>query len=155
MVYNPDPSADLIDEKGHTREDAAAQVPNLDLDAPAASQETPGTAGQPSGNVMVPAQTPEEVAAQVRNIPGHPDQSHDIDEQMEEAAEFDGDSLDASELDSDADADDEDDEPDASPARNASTQEWVDFAVANGADEDEAAGMTRAELIEKYGADEA
>ena len=52
---------DLIDERGHTRADAKAHQPQLDLSAPAASQETP------TGNTMVAAQTPEEVEAQVRN----------------------------------------------------------------------------------------
>lgn len=97
MVYRADDLDDLIDEKGHTREQAEAQNPGLDLDAPAASQETPAE------NTLVPAQTPEEVKAQVENKPGNPGETHDQQEQMDRAAEFGTD---------DDDGDDEDDESD-------------------------------------------
>lgn len=64
-------SGDLIDEKGHTKAQAKAQEPLLDTGAPAASQETP-VAG---GDVMVPAQTPEEVQAQIENRAGTGEES--------------------------------------------------------------------------------
>ncbi|MGM9380338.1 hypothetical protein [Streptomyces antibioticus] len=36
------------------------------------------------------------------------------------------------------------------PAKNASKTDWVGWAVVNGADAEEADGMTKADLIEKY-----
>lgn len=57
---------DLIDERGHTKAQAKAQEPLLDTGAKPASEETP-VAG---GDVMVPAQSPAEVAAQVENRAG-------------------------------------------------------------------------------------
>lgn len=92
----PNDSA-LIDEKGHTVADAKEQVPNLDPSAPAASEELP----QGGGNVMVPAQTPEEVEAQVKNRAGTPDESHDLSDQLVEAARAESDE------DEDGAADDE------------------------------------------------
>jgi hypothetical protein len=38
------------------------------------------------------------------------------------------------------------------PAKNAPKDQWVGWAVVQGADADEADGMTKADLIEKYGA---
>lgn len=41
------------------------------------------------------------------------------------------------------------------PARNASTEEWADYAVASDqATRDEVEGLSRAELIKAYGSDE-
>jgi len=40
---------------------------------------------------------------------------------------------------------------DAVPKRNASKQEWVDYAVAQGADPELASAMTKTELVETYG----
>lgn len=37
------------------------------------------------------------------------------------------------------------------PGKNASKADWVGWAVVNGADAEEADGMTKADLIEKYG----
>lgn len=37
------------------------------------------------------------------------------------------------------------------PAKNATKDEWVDHAVAQGADRDEAESMTKAELVDTYG----
>lgn len=37
------------------------------------------------------------------------------------------------------------------PAKSAVKSEWVDFAVASGADRDEADALTKAELVERYG----
>ena len=62
---------DLIDERGHTKAQAKAQEPLLDTGAKPASEETP-VAG---GDVMVPAQSAEEVAAQVENRAGTGDES--------------------------------------------------------------------------------
>lgn len=46
------------------------------------------------------------------------------------------------------------DEPAAQrPAQTAAKAEWVGWAVAQGAEADEADGMTKADLIEKYGRD--
>lgn len=39
-----------------------------------------------------------------------------------------------------------------SPSGSASKADWVDFAVKNGLDADEAEAMTRADLIDLYGA---
>jgi hypothetical protein len=39
------------------------------------------------------------------------------------------------------------------PALNASQSQWAAYAVSTGADADAAAGMTRAQLIAKYGPD--
>lgn len=44
-----------------------------------------------------------------------------------------------------------DDDPPARPAKSASKADWVAYAVAQGAAQDEAAGMTVAQLIEKHG----
>ena len=56
---------DLANARGRiTREEAKEQFPNLDADAPAASQETP------TGDALVFAQTPEEVEAQAVNAAG-------------------------------------------------------------------------------------
>ena len=41
------------------------------------------------------------------------------------------------------------------PARNASQGRWAEYAVAQGADREEAAGMSRAALIETYGGERA
>ena len=91
-----------IDERGHTMEQAVRQEPLLDPDAPAASQETPGQAGVPTGDIMVPAQTPEEVQAQIDNPAGGPDDEHGTAEQLEAAEGLSG-----SEELSDEDEDDE------------------------------------------------
>lgn len=57
---------DPVDERGHTVEDAEAQEPLLSAQYPAASEVTP-----PEGeDIMVRAQTPEEVQAQIDNVPG-------------------------------------------------------------------------------------
>lgn len=45
--------------------------------------------------------------------------------------------------------------PSERPAQSAQKSEWVGWAVAQGADPEEAAGMTKADLIEKYGRDAA
>lgn len=37
------------------------------------------------------------------------------------------------------------------PAQSAPKGEWVDYAVAQGADRDEADDMTKADLVEQYG----
>jgi len=37
------------------------------------------------------------------------------------------------------------------PADSARKDEWITYAVARGADRDEAAGLTKADLIELYG----
>jgi hypothetical protein len=71
---------DLIDERGHTREQAKAQHPTLNLDAKPASEETP------KGNELVPAQSSEEVEAQILNRAGSPDDTHDLTEQLVNAA---------------------------------------------------------------------
>lgn len=68
-----DKKSGLIDERGHTVADAEAQHPLLDASAKAASQEAPVG----GGDVMVPAQTPAEVAAQVVNAPGAEGDEHD------------------------------------------------------------------------------
>lgn len=39
------------------------------------------------------------------------------------------------------------------PAQSAQKADWVGWAVAQGADPEEAAGMTKADLVEKYGRD--
>lgn len=75
---------DKIDAIGHTVDQAKRQQPLLDADAPAASQEQP----RPGGNVMVPAQTQEEVQAQIDNFPGREGETHDQEEQMDRAAKF-------------------------------------------------------------------
>lgn len=41
------------------------------------------------------------------------------------------------------------------PAQSAPKADWVGWAVAQGADPEEAAGMTKADLIERYGRDAA
>lgn len=46
---------------------------------------------------------------------------------------------------------DADDEGASRPAVNASKSEWVGWAVAQGSDPDDAAAMTKADLIEKFG----
>lgn len=40
---------------------------------------------------------------------------------------------------------------DGAPPKNASKEEWVDFAVANGADPDEAGNLSKNDLIAQYG----
>lgn len=77
---------DLIDERGHTREQAQMQHPNLDLDAPPASEETPE-----GSNTLVPAQSAEEVQAQFDNRAGAPDDSHDLTEQLVAAGRYEAD----------------------------------------------------------------
>lgn len=68
--------SDLIDERGHTEDDAEAQEPLFDAGAPAASEEAPGNDdGSPSGDVIVRAQTVEEVTAQVENPAGEDEAS--------------------------------------------------------------------------------
>ena len=42
--------------------------------------------------------------------------------------------------------------PTEEPAKTAVKAEWVGWAVANGADAEEAEGMTKADLIDVYGA---
>lgn len=42
-------------------------------------------------------------------------------------------------------------DPDAAPARNASADEWRDWALRSGAIPETVAGLSRAELIEQYG----
>ena len=121
---------DLIDEKGHTREQAKAQAPNLDLDAPPASEKTPV-----GSNTNVPAQSPAEVQAQINNPAGAPEDTHDLSEQLVKAGTYEepsedeadeaGDAgqndeaaaiaeaneeLDPSDEDADADADEDEDE---------------------------------------------
>lgn len=44
-------------------------------------------------------------------------------------------------------------DPDAAPSRSARKDAWVAYAVAQGADRDEAEAMTRSDLIDAYGAD--
>lgn len=41
--------------------------------------------------------------------------------------------------------------PDGSPAKSAPKAEWVEYAVAQGADRDEAEAATKADLVERYG----
>lgn len=41
--------------------------------------------------------------------------------------------------------------PTTRPAVNASKAEWIGWAVANGADYEDASGMTKADLIDRYG----
>lgn len=66
-------AGDPVDERGHTVADAEAQEPLLSAQAPAASEVTP-----PAGeDIMVRAQTPEEVQAQIDNVPG---EDEDADE---------------------------------------------------------------------------
>lgn len=77
---------DLIDEKGHTREQAKAQHPTLDLDAPPASEKTPS-----GSNTLVPAQSPAEVQAQIDNPAGAPDDTHDLSEQLVNAGRYEAD----------------------------------------------------------------
>lgn len=48
--------------------------------------------------------------------------------------------------DGDSDSDD-----DGAPAKSASKQDWVDYAVSQGADKDEAEGKTKDELQAEYG----
>lgn len=48
-------------------------------------------------------------------------------------------------------ADPEEPESDSKPKHVAPKAEWVDYAVTQGADRDEAEDMTKAELIELYG----
>jgi hypothetical protein len=91
-------SSGLADERGHTVEQAKAQHPLLDTGKPPASEKTPQGA-----DTMVLAQSAEEVEAQVLNRAGAPDDTHDIEEQMEAAADYDAD-----EADEDADADEAD-----------------------------------------------
>jgi hypothetical protein len=89
MALQPDLDADNIDEKGHTSEQAKAQHPTLDLDRPAASQETPSVSGageKDTGDVMVLAQTPEEVRAQILNPAGAPGDEHDLEKQLAASA---------------------------------------------------------------------
>lgn len=42
-------------------------------------------------------------------------------------------------------------DPDDPPAKSANKPDWVDYAVAQGADRDEAEKLTKDELIETYG----
>lgn len=107
---------EYIDERGHTRDQAKAQHPNLDLGAKPASEETPQ-----GSNTMVPAQSPAEVQAQIDNPAGAPDDTHDLSEQLVNAGRYeaDEDETDAAddeareiaeaneELDPDTDEDDE------------------------------------------------
>lgn len=69
--------SDLIDEKGHTVAQAEKHQRLFDPSAPAATEEIPeGT------NTYVAAQTPEEVQAQIDNVPGEEsddDEDHDPD----------------------------------------------------------------------------
>ena len=63
--------SDPIDERGHTYDDAAAQEPLFDDNADPASETPPGNEdGSPSGDVIVPAQSVEEVQAQLENPAG-------------------------------------------------------------------------------------
>jgi len=63
--------SDPIDERGHTEDDAEAQEPLFDAGADAASETPPGNEdGSPSGDVIVRAQTVEEVTAQLENPAG-------------------------------------------------------------------------------------
>ena len=55
--------SDPADTHGHTVDDALAQEPTLDVNAPPASEETP-TEG------LVLAQSADEVQAQIDNVPG-------------------------------------------------------------------------------------
>lgn len=75
--------SDLADERGHSLADAKAQEPLLDAGAKPASKETP----KGGGDVMVPAQSPAEVEAQVLNRAGAEGDEHDIEQQLEDAAD--------------------------------------------------------------------
>jgi hypothetical protein len=44
-----------------------------------------------------------------------------------------------------------DENKDKAPARNATTDAWVHYAVSKGADPDDAEALTRDELIDRYG----
>ncbi|MET9954215.1 hypothetical protein ABZ135_22065 [Streptomyces sp. NPDC006339] len=44
--------------------------------------------------------------------------------------------------------------PTEAPAKNAPKAEWVGWAVAQGADPEDAEGMTKADLVELYGGDD-
>ncbi len=57
----------------------------------------------------------------------------------------------AEETEADADDGDED-EAEGPPPHAALKEEWVDYAVEQGADREEAEAMTKADLIEEYGA---
>lgn len=108
---------DYIDERGHTREQAQAQHPSLDLGAKPASEETPQ-----GSNTMVPAQSPAEVQAQIDNPAGAPDDTHDLSEQLVNAGRYEADEDEAGAADDEAaeiaeandeldpDTDDDDDE---------------------------------------------
>jgi hypothetical protein len=48
----------------------------------------------------------------------------------------------------------EDTSPSLRPAQNDTKAEWVAYAVANGMDDTEAEGMTKTDLIDKYGYDD-
>lgn len=49
-------------------------------------------------------------------------------------------------------ADSEESEEDSAPAKSASKGDWVDYAVSQGADREEAESSTKEQLIEAYGA---
>lgn len=66
---------DPIDERGHTVADAKATQPNLDVEAPAATEETP------TGKQIVRAQTAEEVEAQIKGRGPDDDDEDDEDDE--------------------------------------------------------------------------
>jgi hypothetical protein len=68
---------DPADERGHTHAEAELQEPTLDLGADPASETTP------EGNVMVLAQSPAEVNAQIENQAGADGDEHDLAELLE------------------------------------------------------------------------
>ena len=74
-------SSDLVDERGHTIEDAEAQEPTLDSAADAASKQFAdnGDGTLDDGTEMILAQEPEEVEAQVAAAAGAPGDEHDLD----------------------------------------------------------------------------
>lgn len=57
---------DPVDARGHDLDDAEAQEPLLDINAAPASEETP----EGGEDVMVLAQSTDEVQAQIDNVPG-------------------------------------------------------------------------------------
>ena len=91
----------------------------------------------------------------------HPDVVHDVGEEIEVddakaerlvnigyAAYIDRDDPSLSTADTD---DQPEDDTTETPAQSALKSEWVDHAVASGADRDEAEAMTKQELIDTYG----
>lgn len=146
MALQPDPNGDYIDEKGHTVEQAQAQVPNLDADAEPASKKAP----EGGGDVMVPAQSAEEVRAQIENRAGAEGDSHDLSEQLVAAAKLgtdedgdaaDGEAAEIAEADEELDPDgDEDEDPFIDLGDEDEDEDEDSAADADAADEDDAQG---------------